>query len=126
MKNKNTRMIISLMLNLVLVVVGIYIVFAVGTKAYSFGHMIFDEQAINTVTEAREVEVTITDGISARKLAELLYDKGLVKDETITFFQIQLSDYKDELKAGTYTLSTAMTPTEMFEVMATAVEEQEE
>ena len=47
-----------------------------------------------------------------------LYDKGLVKDETIAHLQIVLSDYKGDFKAGTYQLDTSMKPTEMFEIMS--------
>lgn len=117
MKNKNIRMIVSLVLNLLIVIVGVYVVFTVGTKAYSFGNKIFNEQAVDIVADAREVEVTITEGMSAKKIAKLLCDKGLTKDETITYFQIRLSDYYDKIPVGTYTLTTAMTPTDMLETM---------
>lgn len=117
MNNKNVRMIISLVLNLMIIVIGVYVVFTVGTKAYSFGTKVFNEQSIDSADNAREVEVVITEGMSAQKMAKLLCDKGLTEDETVTFFQIRLSDYYNKIPAGTYMLTTAMTPTQMLETM---------
>lgn len=118
MSNKTIRMLISISMNILVIVLGIYIVFIAGTKAYDFGNKIFNEQAVDTPDNARTVEVTIKKDISAKELAKLLYDKGLVEDETITFLQIQFSDSKNKFVAGTYELNTAMKPSDMLKVMA--------
>ncbi|MDO5382487.1 MAG: hypothetical protein Q4F06_07220 [Eubacteriales bacterium] len=118
MSNKTIRMIISLSLNLLLIVVGVYIIFTVGSRAYSFGNKIFNEKAIDSSENARVVEVTIKDNVTAKELSKILYDKGLVKDKTVTYFQISLSDYNNKFIAGTYELNTGMKPTEMMEVMS--------
>ena len=39
-------MAVSISLNLLVVVFGVFLIFTAGSKAYSFGHNIFDEQAI--------------------------------------------------------------------------------
>jgi len=110
-------MIISISLNAVIIVLGVWVIFSVGTTSYSFGHNIFDESAVSSAEDAREVEITISDGITSKELASQLYNLGLVKDERILYFQIVLSDYKDKFVGGTYTLNTGMKPTEMFQVM---------
>ncbi|MGN0328215.1 MAG: endolytic transglycosylase MltG [Lachnospira sp.] len=120
MSNKTIRMIISLSLNLLLVVIGVYIIFTVGSSAYSFGNKIFNEKAVDTADNARVVEVTIKDGVTAKELSKILYDKGLVKDKTVTYFQISLSDYNNKFTAGTYELNTGMKPTEMMEAMSSS------
>lgn len=126
MSNKTIRMLISISLNILVIVLGIYIVFIAGTKAYDFGNKIFNEQAVDAPDNARTVEVTIKKDISAKELAKLLYDKGLVEDETITFLQIQFSDSKNKFVAGTYELNTAMKPSDMLKVMAPAKNEEED
>lgn len=118
MSNKSVRMLITISLNALIIVLGIYIVFMAGKNAYTFGESIFNEQAVDSEGNARTVEITITTGISAGKLASLLYDKGLVKDETVTYFQIIFSDYKDNFVGGTYELNTGMKPTEIMEALA--------
>lgn len=124
MDNKTIRLIISITLNAIIILAGVYIIFTAGNKAYSFGHNIFNEEAVTTQADAREVEVTITGSDTSKSIARTLYNKGLVKDETIAYLQIILSDYKDEFQAGTYQLDTSMKPSEMFEIMCkTAAEE---
>lgn len=120
MNKKSIRMILGVSLNVIVIAVGVFIIFMAGSKAYTFGHNIFDEEAVSSEAQARETQVTISDGITSKQLAKLLYDKGLVKDKTCFYYQIILSDYKDKFVGGTYTLNTAMTPTEMMKVLSGA------
>lgn len=117
MDNKTIRLIISITLNAVIILAGVYLIFTAGNKAYSFGHNIFNEEAVTTQADAREVSVTVTASDTSKSIAKTLYNKGLVKDETIAYLQIVLSDYKDKFQAGTYELDTSMKPSEMFEIM---------
>ena len=118
-------MLVSVSLNVLIIVLGIYLVFFMGSKAYSFGEKVFNEQSVDSEDNARTVEVTIPTGIQSKKLASLLYDKGLVHDKTIAYFQIQFSDYKDKFVSGTYELNTGMTPTEIMEVLSQTDNEEE-
>ena len=43
MKNKSVRVILSMLLNICIVTVGVFIIYAAGSRAYTFGHNIFDE-----------------------------------------------------------------------------------
>ena len=113
MNKKSIRMILGVSLNVIVIAVGVFIIFTAGSKAYTFGHNIFDEEAVSSEAQARETQVTISDGITSKQLAKLLYDKGLVKDKTCFY-------YKDKFVGGTYTLNTAMTPTEMMKVLSGA------
>ena len=117
MNNKNVRVVLGVSFNIVLVIVGAIIIFAAGSKAYTFGHNIFNEESVDTEENARQVEVVISDGISAKQLSSILYDKGLCRDKTIMYFQIVLSDYNNNFVGCTYTLDTAMKPSEMMEIM---------
>lgn len=118
MDKKSIRMILGVSVNIILIAVGVFIIFTAGSRAYTFGHNIFDEEAVSSQEQARETDVTITDGISPKQLAKIIYDRGLVKDKTCFYFQIVLSDYKGKFVGGTYTLNTAMTPTEMMQVLS--------
>ena len=124
MDNKTIRLIISITLNAVIILAGVYLIFTAGNKAYSFGHNIFNEEAVTTQADAREVSVTVTASDTSKSIAKILYNKGLVKDETIAYLQIVLSDYKDKFQAGTYELDTSMKPSEMFEIMCKATAEE--
>ena len=113
MNNKSIRMVVSLSLNALFIAIAVVVVVMFGTKAYTFGNNIFNEKSVDTVDNAKVVEVTI-----AKKLASQLYEKGLISDEKIFYFQVKLSDYKDKFKAGTYSLNTGMKPTDMMKILA--------
>ena len=51
MKNKSVRVILSMLLNICIVTVGVFIIYAAGSRAYTFGHNIFDEEAIDTTEQ---------------------------------------------------------------------------
>lgn len=74
MKNKSVRVILSMLLNICIVTVGVFIIYAAGSRAYTFGHNIFDEEAIDTTENARQVEITISD-IYRRSSFHLCYTK---------------------------------------------------
>lgn len=126
MNNKRIRMVVDISSNIIVLIIGIVIVLAAGSKAYSFGHNIFYEEAMTSELSAREVEVTIKDGITEKQLSKLLYSKGLVKDELISYLQIKLSDYKGKFVGGTYTLNTSMKPTQMMRVLCDMTLEENE
>ena len=68
----------------------------------------------------------IPEGVKSKKLAHILYTKGLAKDETIIYVQILLSDYKDKIKPGTYLLNTGMKPAQILKILADDNGEEEE
>lgn len=79
----------------------------------------YSTRAVDTVDNAKVVDVTIeVIGVSAGQLAIQLYDKGLIDDKTVFYFQVKLSDYKDKFKDGTYSLNTSMKPTDMMKVLS--------
>ena len=114
MNNKSIRMIVSISLNALFIAIAVIVVVTVGTKAYTFGNKIFNERAIDKVDNAKVVDVTISSGVSAGQL----YDKGLIDDKTVFYFQVKLSDYKDKFKDGTYSLNTSMKPTDMMKALS--------
>lgn len=111
------------------VVVTVLIVFYVyqgALLAYNYGFRIFAEPAMTTKEEGWEVKVTVEMGSSAKEIGELLQGKGLIRDANLFYLQNLLSEYKDEMKPGTYILHTSMKPKEMMEVMSGETEESTE
>lgn len=104
------------MKTLVLVLILVCLYFA-GKTAYDFGVNIFDEKSMET-GEGHEVSVTIPEGSSAMDIAKILESNNLVESATLFYTQARLSDYYNGFVAGTYTLSTSMTPTEIMEIIA--------
>ncbi|WP_027437826.1 hypothetical protein [Lachnospira multipara] len=117
MSNKNIRLITAVSVNVLVILIGIIVIYKVGSDAYNFGNNIFNEVSADTSNNAREVEVTINSGISAKELANTFYEKGLVNDKKLFYYQILVSDYKDKWVDGTYKLTTDMLPTDMLKVI---------
>lgn len=119
MSEKKPRIGVTIAADIILVLAAALVMFWAGSKAYTFGHNIFDEQSVDTAENARETEVTIPENVSAGQLAKIMYEKGLTKDRNIFYFQVKLSEYDGKFIAGTYTLNTSMKPTEIMRTLAT-------
>lgn len=123
----NTRQIVMAVLGTVLkVVIAVLVIMFVykgAVVAYDYGYRVFKEEP---VAESPGVDVTveITVGKSALQIGEILEAKGLIRDAKLFYVQNLLSNYKDKLQAGVYTLNTAMTMEEMMAVMSPASEEE--
>lgn len=104
-------------MTLVVVVFILMVVYRVMLRAYDFGYRIFAEEAMSPAP-GLTVSVAIVEGKSVMEVGEILEEKGLIRSATLFYLQELVSSYHGELQPGIYELSTAMTPTEMMEIMA--------
>lgn len=102
----------------VLVVCGLY---QVGLKCYDFGYRVYTEPAVSQ-GDGTDMIVQITEDMGTKELADLLQEKGLVRDARLFFVQAKLAGFK--LQPGVYKVSTSMTARELLTAM-TPVEEEE-
>lgn len=93
------------------------LIFWIGKSAYQFGYKVFNQQAVSPGA-GQEVTVVIPEGSSTYDVAKILKSKGLIDDSLVFFAQEKLSTYKGQMKAGTYLLSTAYTPTRIMGILA--------
>ncbi len=102
----------------ILLIVGIvYIIIKGAHTAYDYGYRIFTEEPM-AKTIGRDVEVTIPVDFSAMELGKLFETKGLTRDSKLLALQYYCSEYREDVKGGTYTLNTTMTAEEMFGAIA--------
>lgn len=104
-------------MTLVVVVFILMVVYRIMLRAYDFGYRIFAEEAMSPAP-GLTVSVAIVEGKSVMEVGEILEEKGLIRSATLFYLQELVSSYHGELQPGIYELSTAMTPTEMMEIMA--------
>ena len=106
----------------VTVLCGVLIVCAlyyVGLSSYSFGYRVYTEPAVSS-GNGQSMLVQVTEDMSLKDLAEVLEEKGLIRDARLFYLQATLCKF--EPKMGNYTLKTSMTPSQMMEAM-TPIEE---
>ena len=89
----------------------------IGKVTYQFGYNIFNQQAMSP-GEGQQGTVVIKEGASAYKVGKTLEQKGLIKDALAFTIQERMSAYHGQIKAGTYLLSTAYTPTRIIAVLS--------
>lgn len=125
----NTKQMVTavcgVVLKLALAVLVVVLIYKGATVAYDYGYRIFQEPPVSEAP-GYNVEVQITMGKDAKQIGELLEQKGLIRDANLFYIQNLLSHYKDELKAGVYTLNTSMTMQEMMEIIAAGEPEETE
>jgi len=83
-------------------------------EAYRFGHDIFYDQAVDA-EPGRDVVVTITEGMEAKDVAKVLYNKGLINNKLAYSLQAKFFNYS--VKAGTYTLNSSQTIRQLLQAI---------
>ena len=94
-----------------------------GRLSYQFGHDIFDLQPMSP-GEGQEITVVVKEDDSVYAIAKTLESKGLVEDAKVFWVQEKLSNYKGQMKPGTYLLSTAYEPSRLLAIMAGDAEQE--
>lgn len=109
-------------LSILMIVLIVFVFLKAGDVAYDLGYRVFTEPALEKAP-GRDSTVKIEKGMSALELGNLLEEKQLVDNGLLFAIQLQISDYKDKIKAGKYTLNTSQTAKEMMQVMSEEIEE---
>ncbi|HBA50254.1 MAG TPA: aminodeoxychorismate lyase [Lachnospiraceae bacterium] len=94
----------------------VYFIYQGAGICYDYGYRIFTEPAVSS-GEGRTVTVTITESMTPMEIGELFESRGLVRDAKLFTLQYYLSEYRKDVGAGTFELSTAMTAEEMMAAM---------
>lgn len=94
-----------------------------GRLSYQSGHDIFDQQPMSP-GEGQEITVVVKEDDSVYDIAKTLESKGLVEDAKVFWVQEKLSNYKGQMKQGTYLLSTAYEPSRLLAIMAGDAEQE--
>lgn len=122
---KSGNVILAVVGAILRVVVAIGVVFVIYKGAllcYDYGYRIFTEPAMSS-GEGRKVTVAITEDMSASEIGKLLENKGLVRDSKLFILQYYLSEFRADVGAGVFELSTSMTVEEMMEAMVVKEDE---
>ena len=112
----------STVFKIVLAIIIVMLVYKWSMTAYEYGQRVFNEPPMS-VGSGRTVTFVVKEGESAKEIGDNLEKNGLIRDAALFRIQEMLSAYKDEMKPGTYELSTSMTTDEMMAIMSMEAEE---
>lgn len=124
--NAIVRTVINISINILVLAVMLMLIYTYAGKGYEFGKAIFTEKGMTGEENAKEVIVTIPNNSSSGDIADIITKAGLVKDKNVFLVQLMLSEDKDKIEAGTYTLSTADTPSDIIQKLAKTELKEEE
>lgn len=85
--------------------------------AYDFGYRVFAEEPVTSGT-GRTITIGVADSATVKDVAEMLEEKGLIRDAKLFVIQERLSSFHDEIKPGIYDLNTSMNASEMLRIMS--------
>ncbi len=132
-------------LKVVIAVAIILIIYRGALFGYEYGYRIFAEEPMTT-GEGRAVAFTVTEKMTdsvkegenalsvgsmleaydiGKDMGKVLEKDGLIRDKNLFAFQFVFSEFREDLKPGTYDLNTSMTVDEMLEAMTAGTEEEE-
>lgn len=111
----------ALIVKIVVVVVAVMFIFKFSVAAYDFGFQLFADIPV-TEGDGRTVSVVVSEQQDAKDIGKLLEEKGLIRDWKLFYIQEKVSDYKGNIKPGTYELNTAMNIMDMLKLMCNVEE----
>lgn len=105
---------------LIYAVILIAVVFIIGQarRYYNVGYAMFDQEAKDAPGTGVTAPITITEGMTASEVGNLLETAGIVDSSRIFMLQEKVSDYADTFVPGTYTLSSEMTVDQIMEILS--------
>ena len=98
----------------IVIVLGIV---SLGQTTYRYTHAVFSDAALEE-EPGKLVRVKIPEDVNGKQLAKVLEENGLIEDANVFVIQMQMADFGETVKAGTYELSTSMPPSEMFKILS--------
>ena len=123
-KQKKSSIVAGGFLRFGLYVCVIIAVVYIGKSAFDFGYAIFNQVPMASEEDGRDITVVVEDGDSVYQIGKTLKNKGLIEDAKIFVIQEKLSNYKGQMKPGTYLLSTAYEPSRLLAIMAGDAEQE--
>ena len=109
--------VVGTVIKVVVTAVFLMFVYRYAVEAYDYGYRIFGEEPMDA-EPGRDVTVTIGEHDSTQDVAEMLMQRGLIRDAKLFVIQEKLSGLEEGIQPGTYDLNTAMKVEEMLEIFA--------
>jgi UPF0755 protein len=112
-KNKVLFSFIRIGITVIVILLVVYFGVKLAYTGYDFGYRVFTEGAVDEAP-GKDVLIQIREDMSEYEVAQLLEERGLVRNARLFFLQLKLSVYKGKVVPGVYTVNTSMTPQELM------------
>lgn len=106
----------GMIIKIAIAAVVIVLVFRAAVFAYDFGFQLFADIPVSE-GDGRTVSVTLSQMQDLNDVADLLEEKGVIRNATAFKISAKLSECDDRIAAGTYELSTAMSMEQILQML---------
>ena len=103
----------------------LYFFYQAAIDAYNFGYRVFADIPY-ALSPGTDIEVTITESMDSKEIAQRFEEAGLVEDWKLFWVQTKFSEYKETIKPGIYVLNNSMKAEEMLAIIGVKSEEEGE
>ena len=115
---------LSVLLNIVVYAVIIFLIYKTVSFAFNFSYEIFGNTAMSQHDDT-PVAIDIKDGYTSKDIAALLGDKGVIKYETAFTIRMALEGAEDSVVPGTYEVNETMTMEDIIMLITGSASESE-
>lgn len=107
-----------LIVNLIILGAVLVLISKVTARTYQIAKDFVTNSAKSTSDRAlREVKITIPNGATTKDIAKILKDNELIGSPEIFSLKVRFSEYDGTFKKGDYSLNTAMTESQIMEIL---------
>jgi UPF0755 protein len=124
-KNKALFSFIRVGIHVIVILLVIYAGVLIASVGYDFGYRVFTETAVDEAP-GTDALIQIREDMSEYDIAQLLEERGMVRNAKLFFLQMKLSVYNGKAVPGVYTVNSSMTPQELMAAISPENEETEE
>lgn len=115
-KESISSIILQISLRTLINVILVFVLVEGFVMSYHFSYKLFADFAY--VAGSQEtVNITIADGDTAKNVAMVLEQNGVVEDRYLFLARAYLGKYNSRMQAGTYTVGPGMTPDEICKII---------
>ena len=97
--SKIVMRLVSISFTILFFVIVVYGLYELGLRSYDYGYRIFAEPPVAS-GEGQDKLVRIKSSMSDSDIAQLLAEKGLIRDKWLFVIQLKVSGYGGRLAAG--------------------------
>jgi UPF0755 protein len=123
-KNKVLFSFIRMGISVIVILLVVYFGVRIASVGYDFGYRVFTETAVDEAP-GKDALIQVKEDMSEYEIAQMLEERGMVRDAKLFFLQWKLSVYSGKEVPGVYTVNSSMTPQEIMAVISPDQEETE-
>lgn len=123
-KNSVLRSVLEICIRTILNLLMIFLLYESLVQAYSFSYTLFSDTPYMAGQNSL-ITVTIEDGMSAKDVAEVLYENKVIGDPYIFVARAYIGKYANRMKSGSYAVNSMMSPDELCKAFCGIQSEEE-